>query len=97
MKLMWVETKRKNEMQAFFCCECNQLFDSLSCWSIQKSLAMHIRCSGHRAVRLLKLGEVEEASLRFIGFAHSRVDLLLLAQGKPQLPDVALYTSEVAA
>ena len=93
-KLVWIETKRKREMRAFFCDECNALFYECPWWSIQKSLWMHLRGSGHTRITLLKIGEVEEGQLRFIGKAYGGFDFLLHEQGKPQPLNVTLYIEE---
>lgn len=93
MKLIYVETKRKREMQAFFCGECNWLCTPVSFWSIHSSLWLHTNGSGHKKIRMLKLDEVEESTLVVAGKAYGNADLLTLAQGKDQIPDVTIYES----
>lgn len=91
MKLIYVETKRKGEMQAFFCEECNWLCTPVSFWSIHSSLWMHRNCTDHKAIRMLKIDEVELSTLSVVGKAYSNADLLSLAQWKEQIPDVTVY------
>ena len=78
-RLMWVETESKREMQAFFCKECNSLFEPHAFWSIGKSLAMHLRGTGHKGIIYLKVDEVEVGEVRIIGTAQEGVTLYEVA------------------
>ena len=93
MKLIYVETKKGREMQAFFCEECNWLCTPIPFYSIHSSLWLHTNGSGHKKIRMLKIDEVEESSLVVAGYAYSDADPLTLAQGKEQIPDVTIYES----